>query len=73
MYSSCRTPAARVQRLNQSTVKVPHDADVKQRFLNVGNEVVASSAEALAAAIKREMTTLGKVIKDAGIRAGVGH
>jgi tripartite-type tricarboxylate transporter receptor subunit TctC len=54
-------------------VKVPHDADVKQRFLNVGNEVVASSAEALAAAIKREMTTLGKVIKDAGIRARVGH
>ena len=42
---------------------------MKQKFLNVGNEIVASSPEALAATIKREMATLGKVIKDAGIRA----
>jgi tripartite-type tricarboxylate transporter receptor subunit TctC len=73
LFAPAKTPAARVQRLNQLAVQVLHDADVKQKFLNVGNEIVASAPEALAATIKREMATLGKVIKDAGIRADAGR
>mgnify|MGYP003350559408 CR=1 FL=1 len=33
-------------------------------MFNAGSEVVASSADAFGAAIKSEMTTLGKLIKD---------
>ena len=43
--------------------------EVKEKFLNVGVEVVVSSPEEFATAIKSEMAKLGKVIKDAGIRA----
>jgi tripartite-type tricarboxylate transporter receptor subunit TctC len=44
-------------------------AEVKERFLNVGVDVVGSSPEELAAAVKSDMVRLGKMIKDAGIRA----
>lgn len=44
-------------------------ADIKEKFLASGVETVASSPEQFAAAIKSEMAMLGKVIKDAGIRA----
>ena len=44
-------------------------ADVKQKLLDSGADPVAGSPEQFAAAIKSEMITIGKVIKDAGIRA----
>jgi tripartite-type tricarboxylate transporter receptor subunit TctC len=43
--------------------------EVKNRFLNVGTEVVNSTPEQAAASIKAEMARMGKVIKEAGIRA----
>jgi hypothetical protein len=42
--------------------------EVEERFLHVGIEPVGSSPEQLAARIKSDMTYLGKLIKDAGIR-----
>ena len=42
--------------------------DVKQRFFNSGTEVVGSSPEQFADAIKSEMTRMGKVFKDPGFR-----
>ena len=69
LFAPAKTPAAHILRLNQSIVKVLEAADAKQKFHNMGIETVASSPEVLAATIKREMATLGKVIKDAGIRA----
>jgi hypothetical protein len=38
--------------LNQETVQVLEQVDVKQKFLNGGMEVVASSAQQLAVATK---------------------
>jgi hypothetical protein len=43
--------------------------DIKQKFIDVGVETVGSSPQQLAAAVRSEMITLGKVIKDGGIRA----
>jgi tripartite-type tricarboxylate transporter receptor subunit TctC len=68
LFAPAKTPAARVRLLNQAIVKALHDKDVRQRFHNVGIGIVASSPEALAATIKHEMATLGKVIRSAGIR-----
>ena len=63
-----KTAPAIISRLHREIVRVLNLADVKQRFLDVGSETVGSSPEELGATIKSEMTRLGKVIKDAGIK-----
>jgi len=55
--------------LNQDIVRVLNQKDTRERLVNAGLEVIGSSPEQLAARIKSEMTSIGKMIKDAGIRA----
>jgi tripartite-type tricarboxylate transporter receptor subunit TctC len=43
--------------------------EMKEKFLRTGVEVRASTPEELDSVIKTEMARMGKVIKDAGIRA----
>ena len=50
-------------------VRVLIREDTKEKFLSNGVESVGSSPEELATAVKSEMLTMGKLIKDAGIRA----
>lgn len=69
MFAPAATPAALVSRLNQDLVRVLNRPEVKERFLRSGSEIVANSPEELAAAIKVDMITTGKIIKQAGIRA----
>lgn len=68
ILAPAKTPAAIMNRLNQEIVRVVNRADVKERFLNSGAEVVGSSPEQFAATIKEEVTKWGRVIKDSGIR-----
>jgi len=69
IFAPAKTPASIVRRLNQEIVRVLNRADVKQKFSNTGAEVVGSSPEQLAVAVKSEMARLSKLIRDAGIRA----
>jgi tripartite-type tricarboxylate transporter receptor subunit TctC len=69
IFAPAKTPAGVINRLSQEIMKVVSKADVKEKFLNSGVETVGTSPEEFAAKIKSEMTKLGKVIKDAGIRA----
>ena len=69
VFAPAKTPAPVINRLNQEIARVLHRTDVKEKFLNTGSEVVGSAPEELAAFVKYEMSRLGKVIKDAGIRA----
>jgi len=68
LLAPARTPQAIINRLNQEFVRVLNTAEVKERLFNSSIEVVASSPEQLAATIKSEMATIGKVVKDAGLR-----
>ena len=68
MFAPAKTPVAIVQRLNQEMVKVLNQPDTKQKVLNAGSEVVASTPAQFDATVKSEMARLGKVIKEAGIR-----
>ena len=68
MFAPARTPAAIITRVNQEVVKVLNRTDVKEKFFGMGTESVGSTPEAFAAAIREDMTSMGKVIKDAGIR-----
>jgi tripartite-type tricarboxylate transporter receptor subunit TctC len=69
VFAPAQTPVAIVQRLNQEIVRVLNTPELREKFLNVGIEPVGSTPEQLAARVKSDMVTLGKVIRDAGIRA----
>ena len=68
MFAPAGTPAALISRLNQETVKVLASAEVKERFFKVGVETAGSTPQEFAATIKSEMSRLGRIIRDAGIR-----
>lgn len=69
VFGPAKMPRQLVDRLNRELVHVLTSADVKERLFRAGMEVVASSPEQLASAMKSDMARMGKVIKDAGIRA----
>ena len=69
MLAPARTPSAIVARLNRDIARYLATPDAAKRLLAAGVEAVGSSPEELTEAMKAEMTRLGKVIRDAGIRA----
>ena len=69
LFAPGKTPPAIVNRLNHEMVRVIQLPDVKERFLNAGSEPIGNSPEQFAVIIKADMARVGKVIKDAGIRA----
>ena len=69
IFAPARTPEAIVTRLNQEIGRFMRTTEAKQKFANAGSEAVSSTPEELATTMKAEMVRLGKVIKDAGIRA----
>jgi len=69
MFAPARTPTPIVDRLNQEISRALGTVEIKEKFIAAGIETVASSPDRLAAAIKSEMARMGKVIRDAGIRA----
>ncbi len=68
IFATAHSPAAAINRLNREIVAALARPDVKQKFLDIFVEAVGGTPEQLAATVKSEMTTMGKVIKDAGIR-----
>ena len=69
IFAPPKTPVAIINRLHEEIVSVLNKAEVKQRLLSLGVEAVGSSPKQFAATLKADMSRLGKVIKDAGIRA----
>ncbi len=69
MFAPARTPAAVINRLNQEIVRVLNQQDVKEKFFSIGSDAVGSTPQELAATMRSDIASMGKVIKDAGIRA----
>jgi len=69
IFAPAKTPRTIINRLNQEMVRVLSKEDVKEKFFSVGAEIAAGSPEQFGAAIKSEMARMGKVIKEAGIKA----
>jgi tripartite-type tricarboxylate transporter receptor subunit TctC len=69
MFAPARTPPAIVDQLHQEIARALNSADVRQRLFDSGSEAIAGSPEAMTAAMKSEMATTGKLIRDIGIRA----
>ena len=68
VFAPAGTSAAIIKLLNQEIGRLLNQAEVREKLLNSGVEVVGSTPEQFGAYIKSEMTRLGTVIKDAGIR-----
>ena len=67
-FAPAGTPPAIIARLNREVAAFLARAEVKERFLSTGAEVVGSKPEQLAATLKADTIKWSKVIKDAGIR-----
>ena len=63
------TPAEIVARIHAEVVRAGSLPETRERLLAAGFEVVGSSPEEIAALIRNDTARLGKVIRDAGIRA----
>ena len=68
LFAPAQTPEAVVKRLNEETVRLMNSPDGRERFLKAGAEPTSSTPEELSAVVKSEMTRIGKLIRDAGIR-----
>jgi tripartite-type tricarboxylate transporter receptor subunit TctC len=68
VFAPANTPAAVINRLNREIVRFLGSAEVKERLLTAGAEVLASSPEELSAAMKLDISRMGKLIKDLGIK-----
>jgi tripartite-type tricarboxylate transporter receptor subunit TctC len=69
VFAPAKTPEAIITRLNQEIVRYINRPDVKEKLFSSGLEIVGSSPKQSTSTIKAEMDRMGKVIKDAGIRA----
>ena len=67
-FAPAATPEAIIRRLNREMVQVLNEPEAKQRLFAAGIEVVGSTPEQFAAAIKSDMARTGQVIRQAGIR-----
>jgi len=68
MFAPAKTPPAIIHQLQQEIARGLNKPEIKELFMNAGVEVVASTADEFSTVIKSEMSRLGKVIKEAGIR-----
>jgi tripartite-type tricarboxylate transporter receptor subunit TctC len=68
MFAPARTPVAVVTRLNQTISRLLNQPAVKEKFLNAGMEAEPSTPDQLTAAIKRDVETTRKVLRDAGVK-----
>jgi tripartite-type tricarboxylate transporter receptor subunit TctC len=69
LFAPAKTPPAIVERLNAELVPFLRSEATTERLLNSGVEPVGSSPRELATVMESEMTRMGKLIKDARIRA----
>jgi tripartite-type tricarboxylate transporter receptor subunit TctC len=69
LFAPARTPSAIVARLNREVRRYLETPEARNTFLKGGIETAASTPEALTALMKSEMSTIGKVLTAAGVRA----
>ena len=68
VFAPAATPAAILNLLNREIVQFLNTPVTSERLLKAGIEVVGSSPAQFAAAIRTDMTRIGKILRDAGIR-----
>jgi tripartite-type tricarboxylate transporter receptor subunit TctC len=68
VLAPANTPSAIITRLHAEIVKAANAPDVRERLENVGVDVIATTPQEFAAAIKSDLDRWSKVVKQANIR-----
>jgi tripartite-type tricarboxylate transporter receptor subunit TctC len=68
MFAPAKLSPAMVRKLHQDIVGVLAHQDVQEKLLAMGTEVVGSTPEALAQAMKADIARFGKILKEGGIK-----
>ena len=63
------TPPAIVSQFNAEVVRIGKLPDIRERLTSLGFDIVGSSSEAFGALIRDHNARIGKVVRDAGIKA----
>jgi tripartite-type tricarboxylate transporter receptor subunit TctC len=69
VFAPARTPEAVVTRLNQEIARILGNSEIRRRMLDSGAEPAGGSPADLAEAIRMDVATTGKLIRETGIRA----
>ena len=69
IFAPAGTPPAIVNRINQEIARALNSDHVKEKMFAAGSQVVASSPDAFAAAMRRDIERIGKLVKTAGLTA----
>lgn len=69
LLAPAKTPPAIIQRIHAELAQGLKNPTISERMFNTGIEVVASTPQELATTMQTEMTNIGKLIKDAGLRS----
>ena len=69
MLAPSQTPRAVVNRLHDEAARALASPDVHQRLTNLGAEPMPMSPEQFDAFMREELATLGKLLRDAGVKA----
>ena len=68
MLAPAKTPAPAIRRLNEDISRLLWAPDLMEKLLNAGTEPGGGAPDQFANIIKAEMTRLGKLIRNVGIR-----
>ena len=68
MFAPAGTPAAAISRLHQAIDRFLRSAEGRSQFIKGGVEAAPSTPDQLAAIMKSEMATIGKVLRAAGVK-----
>jgi tripartite-type tricarboxylate transporter receptor subunit TctC len=68
IFAPAKTPPAVIGRLNQEIARALERTDVKEKFFNLGIETLANTPEQFVTFIKSDLASMGKLVKEAGIR-----
>ena len=69
MFVPLKTPPRLITLLNREVIEALNKQEVKDLLFRDGTEIIGGTPQEFAAAIQYELSTLGKVIKAAGIKA----
>ena len=69
LLAPAKTPQGIIDALRNETVSALNRSEARERLANLGVEAVASTPAEFAAKMRSEISVIGKVIRDAGIRA----
>ena len=69
VFAPAKTPNPLIKRLKLEIVRFLQTPAAKEKILGLGADVVGSSPEGFAAAMRADIVKWGKIIKSAGIRA----